>query len=279
MRHLMMGGARVCYNTGIQGGGSPGGDPGAGGAGGGQQGGSQTQGGNNGGGNSDSGANNAGSQNNAGTGFDAASFWNEPAPAAAASSPGNSTESGATGAGTQQSEGQRTGQEFAQRLTSLEFGAVFTPEIAQQIAQGDLGTANAAIQGQLRKAAEHSVVMSAQLMQRYGENLKTEMVNQMRTMLNESFGNRDTEVALETNFPSAKDPAIRPVVQGIYQQALKLAKGDRVAAIASTKEMLKYMGKSAAPDLGLNNPPPSAGDSFGMTDSSRSLVEELLGRS
>jgi hypothetical protein len=93
-----------------------------------------------------------------------------------------------------------------------------------------------------------------------------------------ALGNRDNNQSLIESFPSMRDPAMAPIINGVFQQSLKHSGGDRNKAIAMTRDMLKYMGKTATSDLGIEVPPNSREDSF-MTDSSRSLVDELLGRS
>lgn len=229
---------------------------------------------NNSGGNSGGQNNPAATQDNAGTGFDPATFWNEPKPAGSGSPSGGSADSNSAGGSQgQQTEAQRYGQEFQQRLSGLDFGSAFTPEIASQVAEGKFEGINKAIGDQLKSATQNSVIMAAQLMQKNNESL----LSQVRNLIQESLGNRDNNATLAESFPIlAKDPALRPMVEGVFNQALKLANGDRIKAVASTQEMLKYMGKTGAGDLGISTPPPNPGDM--STDNSRSLVEELLGR-
>jgi hypothetical protein len=88
-----------------------------------------------------------------------------------------------------------------------------------------------------------------------------------------ALGNRDNEITLETHFPLAKDPTMRPMVQRVWDQALVNAKGNKEKAIQLTKGMLDAFGSKTSirepaedPTAGINTP------------ASRSLVESLLER-
>jgi hypothetical protein len=226
-------------------------------------------GGNNQQGNSGTENNNGSTQNNNGSGFDPAAFWNEPEPSKDKGSPATgSADSGSSG-----DSGADFGKQLTERLNSLTFGApVFNEAVVAELGEGKLDGVNNAIQSQLRQATQQSVVMAAQLMQKHQEVLLTKV----KEMISGELGNRDNSATLEENFAIAKDPALRPMVEGVFNQALKLAGGDRKKAIASTREMLKYMGKTGARDMGIDTPPADPGDT--MNDSARSLVDELLGR-
>jgi len=225
-------------------------------------------------GNSGGNNNDSGGGNNAGTGFDPSAFWAEPKPAAPASPSGGSAESGSAGDGQQQqNQGRTAGQELAQRIESLPFGEVFSTENIEQLTNGDLSGVNKAIQSQLRESARHSLTMSAQLIQQVIPHL----MGQMEEKIKEALGNRDNADTLLQHFPAAKDPAARPMIQSVFDQALKLSGGDRVKAVEATKEMLKHFGKTAATDMDINLPPSNPADTFTTPNSTR-LVDELLGR-
>lgn len=231
------------------------------------------QGGDNQGGNSGSGGNDSGQQNNSGNDFKPEAFWNEPKPATPGSPSGGSADSGGAGQG-QQPDGASAGKDFAARVDALPFADVFTPDIVQQMSEGDLKGANQAIQTQLRDAARQSMVLSAQLIQ---QHVVPALQAQMKTMIQEALGTRDNSDTLLKEFPSAKDPAIRPMVQSVFDQAMRTAGGNREAAVKLTKDMLKYMGQTAASDMDINLPPANPADTFTSPNSSR-LVDELLGR-
>lgn len=226
------------------------------------------------GGNTGGTTNAGGTQDNAGETIDPAAFWAEPKPAAAGSpgSPG-SADSGAAGGG---QTGDNTSQEFTNRIGKLNFGDTFTPEIAKQVAEGDMTGVNKQIAGQMRQATQEGLVLSAQLMQLHGDHLMTKVAQ----LIDSRLGTRDNTASLQESFPTYTDAGMKPVIDGMFNQAMKHAGGDRTKAIAMTRDMLKYVGKTGAGDLGITTPPGGPGDDFGASSTnSKSLVDELLGRS
>lgn len=222
--------------------------------------------GNNGQGNSGGNQNNAGTQNNTGPGFDPATFWNDPK--------GSNSTDGTNGQGGGQTP-EQVSQEFANRLQGMTFGDIFTPKIAEEVANGNLTGVNAAIAEQLKSAAHQSVVLTAQLMQRNNDSL----LAKVGQMIDQKFGGRDDADTLIQNFPSAKDPAVRPMVEAVFAQAMKLSGNNRAEAVKSTRIMLQHMGKAGAADMGINNPPPSAGGVGNANDPGvQQLLDDLLGR-
>lgn len=269
--HLMATGSRIAYapsDAGYSGGGGMGGGPTI------NQPqltpGSQTQQPDNSQGNSGGNGNNTGTQDNSSEKFDPAAFWNEPAAPATNSGSGGGTESGAGAAGDKPKD---AGAEFAAQLDGLKFGDAFTPAIAEQVAEGKFDGINQAIQGQLRDSSRQAVIMSAKLMQLHGDALMT----RFEKMIDEKLGGRDNSQTLEKNFEMAKDPALRPMVEKVFDQAMRLANGDRVKAVETAKMMLGYMGTTGAKDMGITTPPSNAADTFSNAGA-KSLVDELLGR-
>lgn len=232
-------------------------------------------GGDNTGGNAGTQRNDSSGQDNSGTGFDASAFWNEPVVDKSTSPSGGSADSGSTATGTQQApnKGQQFATEFAQKLDSLPMGKdPFSPEVIAELAEGKTEGINTALQSMGREAVRQSVMMNAQLMSAFGDQLMT----RMEALVEAKLGNRDNSSTLLENFPSAKDPAMRPMIQGVFDQSMKHTNGDRVKAVAMTKDMLKFLGKTGASDLGIDTPPTSPGDT--MTPGAKSLVEQLLTR-
>jgi hypothetical protein len=239
-------------------------------------GGDSNGGGNNGGGNggnngSDTG--NAGNPgNNSGGGFDPAAFWNEPE--AEESGSGNQGGSVTTNPPGNQ-DGNGGGNAFANALNSMTFGqqGVFTPEAVEAMNNGDSTTFNNNMTTFGREVTRQAVVMAAQLMQRHG----TELEQKFQSMIEGRLGQRDTETDLAREIPSYGDPkaGIKPVVDGLMVQALKLTKGKRPEAIAMTKQMLQFQATRLGSDFGITTPPGGAGDNqVGQTN----WEEELLGR-
>lgn len=223
---------------------------------------------NNGGGNNaDSGGTGAPDANNSGQTDPSAGFWAEPQPEV----PANGTPTPSPAPPNQEDAHKTFGAELGNAITALRFDPVFTPEIAEQINAGDLAGANAAFATQAQAAVRQSLVLSARVMERYGESI----LAQVDAKIQASFGNRDNETTLLDSFPSAADPRVRPMIEGVFNQALKHTKGNRAEAVKMARGMLQFMGKTAADDLGV--PPPNREDSF-QGDGPSSLVAELLGR-
>lgn len=234
--------------------------------------------GNNGGqgeGNSGSGASGASESNNTSKGFDPASFWDGPAPAKDAAPSGESA--GGKG-GESGNQGQGNQGEFAQQLTSrlssLTFGdPIFNAEVAEQINEGNYDGVQKRFEAMGQQIVRESLAMQVQVLRPFAEQL----MEQMRNESKQTFDSRDNKDSLETHFPAAKDPVMAKTIQPIYDQALKNLKGDRVAAVAQTKEMLRFMAGASAKDLNFELAPRGQGDRGGPTPNFNWL-DELTGR-
>lgn len=231
-------------------------------------------GGDNGGGNSGTQEKSAETPDNAGGAFDPTKFWDKP-PANALETPGKPGSVDSTGkqvAPAEESEGTKIGKTFSERLTNLNLGGpIFTDDIMAKAAEGDVKGLNDAISAQSKAAVQHAVMMSAELMKAHQDV----MLSRVQTMIQEALGGRDKQQTLESEFPQlASNPAMRPMIQGIFDKAMENSKGDRAAAVSMTRTMLQYMGKEGSKDFGFK-PPQEDGD---MTENSRSLVEQLLDR-
>jgi hypothetical protein len=213
--------------------------------------------------------------NNTGTSFDPASFWNQPSPAPAPGPASQGSEPGTGAGGGQQPDANAAfGQQLNQQLQSLTFAPIMTPEITEALSNGNLESFNTAITTQLRAATQNALQMSLSVMQRLSDQLLSEV--DRRVGAREQ--NRDNSQALSTEIPLAKDPAMAPIVQSIFNQAMTLNKGDRVKAIAMTKDMLKsYHSSMQRTDSGLGIPPPNPGD-VSQTTSPTNWLETLVGR-
>jgi hypothetical protein len=243
---------------------------------------SQQQGGNNGGqggaGNSDSGASGDSGANNTGETFDAAAFWNGPAPEGDAASSGESA--GGTGkeSGTQGNGDGNNNSGFAtqltERLNGLTFGEpIFNAEIAEQINEGNYEGVQARFNASMQAAVREGLAMQVQILRPFAEQL----MEQVRQETNQTFNSRDNQESLVTLFPAAKNPVMAKTIQPIYDQALKNAKGDRTKAVAQTKEMLRFMAGESAADLNIEIAPRGQGDRGGPTPNFNWL-DELTGR-
>lgn len=243
-----------------------GGESGGGGGGdGGQQ--PQNNQGNLGGGNSGFGENGGGgNQNNTGTQFDPSAFWSSPSGGEGSSSSGES-------AGSTNPDGQprNHGQEFASRLNGLNFAPnVFTNEAVESMNNGDATQLHQNLNNMGREVTRQAVLMSAQLMQLFGE----QMMNDVQDRIQQAFTGRDDESNLGKEIPSYNKPGMKPIIDGIFAQAMTVTNGNRQAALAMTKEMLKMQAGNLAQDFNIGTPPPGPGDSGHTTD----WVAALLGR-
>lgn len=222
-------------------------------------------------------SNQGGNTNNSGQQFDPSSFWNSSAGGEPAASKEGSAGTGTQPAGNQgnqqQDAGTNIGQQFATTLQNLAFAPVFTQETANQIADGNLEGVNKAVMDSHRESVKTSVTMAAQLMQTYGQHL----LSQVQEMINGSFMSKDNESSLAKEFPQiARDPAMKPLIQNIFNKAMENNGHNREKAIAMTRDMLTYMGKGVGAELGLNTAPGNPGDN--MSSGALSLVEELMAR-
>jgi hypothetical protein len=224
---------------------------------------------NNGGGDSGESQNGGQQSNNSGQSLDYSGFWQDPE-AAQTPEPGSQTQ--------QQSNQQQQpnlGQQLNQQITDFNVGDIFTRDVAQQIADGDMSGVNQALVTMSQQVMRQGLAMNVQVMRQFGESFMAQMRQEMRDFMS----SRDNESSLESAFPTiANDPGARQTVESVFNQSMKHTGGDRKKAIAMTKDMLGVMGKKLAPVMGFQNAPQSSEDSF-MGEGPASLVAELLGRS
>lgn len=226
-------------------------------------------------GNAASGASNSSDSNNTGDNFDPSAFWNGPAPVEGAAPSGESASSNNSESGTQ-GEGNRS--EFAtqltERLEGLTFGdPIFNAEIAEQINSGDYNGVQERFTAMGRQIVRESMALQVQILRPFAEQL----IEQMRSEVGQTLNTRDNTESLVTLFPAAKNPAMAKTIEPIYAQALKNTKGDRVKAVAETKQMLRFMAGESAADLNIEVAPRGQGDRGGPTPNFNWL-DELTGR-
>jgi hypothetical protein len=226
-------------------------------------------------GNGEPAASGAADSNNTGAGFDAAAFWNGPAPAEGVAPPGESASGDSSESGTS-GDGQRSdfATELTQRLDGLTFGdPIFNAEVAGQINEGNFDGVQERFTAMGRQIVRESMALQVQILRPFAEQL----IEQMRGEVGQTFNARDNNESLVTLFPAAKNPAMAKTIEPIYAQALKNAKGDRVKAVAQTKEMLRFMAGESASDLNIEIAPRGQGDRGGPTPNFNWL-DELTGR-
>lgn len=193
------------------------------------------------------------SANNTGDSFDPSTFWNGPASDGSGASSGESASGDGGESGTQGSA--NLGQQLTTQLAAMTFGdPIFTPEVAEQINNGDFNGVQQRFNAMGQNIVRQSMAMAIQIMRAHGESLQT----QMRSEFGQTLNGRDNNEALVRDFPSAKDPRVAPVIQRVFDQALKNTGGKRDLAVKQTKDMLALMSNVTSGDLGLNLVPQGA---------------------
>jgi hypothetical protein len=206
-------------------------------------------------------------ENNNGQEFNPEGFWEDPQEQASQ----NGTPTPTPAPNQQDDPGKTLGTQLNEGLQALKFDDLFTTDIADQIANGDLKGANERFQTLAREAVKQSVVMNTQVVKAFGQQI----MSRVEAMIAEKFGGEKNDAALVAAFPSAKDPAVYKTVKGIFDQSMKHTNGNRDKAVEMTRGMLKFVTTKSSADLGLDTEPP-AGRGDTMTDNSRQLVESLL---
>jgi len=161
------------------------------------------------------------------------------------------------------------GQQLGGIIQGFKSPETFTKEVADAIADGDLTKVNEALAARDQMILKHSAVVAANLL----GGLMDRIGRDMDARISKAFGNKDSEIALETHFPIAKDPQVRPMVERVWQQALANSKGDKQKAIRLTKGMLEAFGEKTSIREAPEDPTAGIG-----TVASRSLVADLLSR-
>lgn len=214
-----------------------------------------------------------GDSNNSGSGFDPEGFWGSQEDGSQ-----NSESAGGDGSqnqGTGSQNGGNLQEVLANRLGEMQFGdPVFTAEIAEQINQGDFTGVQERLVEMQRNSVRQSLGMMVSILKPFAEQLTEEM----RSELKGTFNNRDNAESLEKLFPAAKNPKVRPMIQGIYDQALKNTKNNREEAVKQTKEMLKFAAGVTADDLDITVAPRGSDDSGRPAPKSYNWLDDLTGR-
>lgn len=238
--------------------------------------GSQAAGGDNGGGNSGGAGNSGGDSNNTGDQFNPDAFWGGSDQAGGAAPNGESAGSGGSDSGNGSSgDGGDVGQLLTQQLQSMSFGdPIFTPEVAEQINNGDFNGVQERFNSMGQTIVRQSLGMMVQILRPFAEQLQ----NQMREEFSSTLTGRDNEDQLIRDFPAAKDPRVAPVVKQVFQQALKNTNGNRERAVSQTKEMMRLMAGQTADDLNLNVAPRGADDSGRPANTNFNWLDELASR-
>lgn len=206
--------------------------------------------------------------NNGGQPFDAEAFWNPP--------------SGGEGAGPDGSQGSapaptppgaNIGQTLSTALTNMRFsdGDFMTPTLAEEMSQGNFTNFNQNLQQYGQNVARQTIQQVVPILKAVRDQI---MADVGQTVQGE-FGSREDSAALVKAIPSAANPKVAPIVKPIFEQAMRVAKGDRAKAIEMTKTMLQMTNSTLVDDSSLGIAPRGAGDS---TTPKVNWLEELTGR-
>ncbi len=165
-----------------------------------------------------------------------------------------------------------TATELGNQLQALNFGAMFDDTVVKEINEGNFENFNTRMNQMMQQGVRQSLVMNVQIMRQYGERL----IEQMRGEFSGTLEGRDDHAQLIKDFPAAKNPLVAPIVQNVYEQALKNAKGNRVAAVAQTKKMIGLLARNTGGYLGLTVAPQSENDT--PPQAPTNWMDELMGR-
>lgn len=141
---------------------------------------------------------------------------------------------------------------FEAKMKSLKFGELVTPEMTEQLQQGDFNGLNQSMTAAMQNSVQQSLMMTAQML----NDFETRMSDKMKTISSQSISTNESRAALMKAIPSASNPAIQPIAEGIFAQALKKTQGDNAKAIEMTKQFMTAMTTATAQDLGINTVPP-----------------------
>lgn len=194
-------------------------------------------------------SNPANESNNTGDDAELAAFWNGQTDA-------NDGNSNPGGDGDDDSNQSDTATQLGEMLNGFNPESLFTDEITSQINEGNFEGFNERFTNATRSMLRQSMTMNATLMRAYGDRLLSQVRDEMVAM----FEGRDDQSQLTRDFPAAADPTVGPMIQSVFNQALKNANGDRSKAVTQTKKMISLMARRTGGDLNLNVAPRGPND-------------------
>lgn len=215
-----------------------------------------------GGGSGDSGNAGAG-ENNTGQEIDLDKFWESPEPEP---KPGEQQKSG--------SEEDNLGNKIQTAIAQTNFGEFMTPAVMAELAENKFDGFNKSINTAMQGAVTKAVELNAEILGKFG----TALFEKVSQLIDEKSTTKDNADFLSKQIPSANNPKLRPLVDSVYAQALKINGGNRDKAIATTKAMMRTMTQSIAGDLNLNVVDADEAESFSPATSSVNWVSELMAK-
>lgn len=214
---------------------------------------------NNGQGNAQGFENQTGTQDNNGQELDPNAFWNDPN----AAGDGNSSHE-------EDLSGQHTGQQIVQDIQNFRIEPLFSAETAQQISEGNFENVNTALNTAMQNTMRQTVALTARIMQDFEKSIQS----QIQGSIKQNQTQQTDEQMLSENFSTYTNPAMKPMIRGVFNQALKHSGNDRDKAMRLTRSMLQTMGQTGSSDLGFQTPP--AGPDDYQSEGPSSLVKDLL---
>jgi hypothetical protein len=203
-----------------------------------------------------------GGGDNSGQDAELAAFWNGPAAAGAAggsdsqSVPPNQQQQGAQPPANQTQQPKNFGDQLASEIQGLTFDNVINDEVATQLQAGNYEEFNKRLAAQNQTVVKQTVGLAIKIMGEFAKVMRA----QSQQDLHGTLTTRDDTNFLESNFPAAKDPIAKPMVQAVWDQALKNTGGDRTKAITLAKRVLARGMGAAAGDLDYSFAPRNPGD-------------------
>ena len=158
----------------------------------------------------------------------------------------------------QQTAAQTAQEAINAHLDSLGFTADLNPQtLLQELQEGNTESLANAMTSVGKQAYQFALQNLIPVMNRKIEEGIEQAVAKSRGVMN----SRDAVSLLEQSIPSMANPAIAPIGKAVMAQALKKHKGDIPAAIKTTKQYLSAFTKETMPDLDLDPPPRTPGNS------------------
>lgn len=202
-------------------------------------------------------------KNNGGQSDDIEGFWNDDA-----DSQGKPTGS----EGQSVTDSDKPGEpvdHFGRALDAMVFDSPVNQDAFTENGEINLEKLNEQLLSNNKQVARQTMLMVARLLKASQDQVRDEMGGLIDSRLEDS----KSIDFLEKAIPAAADPDVRPVLEGVYAQALKRSKGDRAKALAQTKKFFKKFQSSAGADLELDTPPQPMG---GVEPNSESDWMDLL---
>lgn len=151
---------------------------------------------------------------------------------------------------TQSSKPQETSVTNPQQTVDSILGSLKFTELSQEeqnaIANGDMQILQRKMHDVSRSAVQNTLLLTAKMMQSQQESMRAEFQRMMQTQL-QDFQNRNS---LVSDLPIADDPSMRPIVEGIFNTALRKSGNDAKKAKEMTRKFLSVVAKKAAESTG-----------------------------